>query len=114
LRFLKYFKQLFENITNFNRVDDWEIVYNHYQGHDLNDKIKRTDLNENKFNLLLSKIIFDINKNLLNGDYIFISFKYNSKIVTNIDLNSKLILIVTILGKNENIKDPNNTNIHII
>ena len=112
--FLRYFKQLFENITNFSRINDWEIVYNHYQEHDLNDKIKRTDLNVDEFNSLLSKIIFEINKNFLNDDCIFISFKYNSKIVTNIDINNKLILIITILGKNEIIKDSDNTNIHII
>lgn len=88
MRVLKYFKQLFENITNFKTIDDWEVVYNHYQGHDLNDKIKRTDLNDNEFNSLLNKIIFEINKNHLNDDYIFISFKYNSKIVTNIDINN--------------------------
>ena len=55
----------------------------------------------------MSKIIFEINKNFLIDDCIFISLKYNSKIVTNIDINNKLILIITILGKNEKWMFPN-------
>ncbi len=81
-------------------------IYN-TKSHNINNKIiKRTDIkNENEFNEILRNIIIKCNNENIKGEYIFISFKYSIKIVSKI-INKKL-RIITILGKNEKIKENN-------
>lgn len=113
MRFIKYFKQLFESITFVKNKDAWKIEYNHGVNHNLDDKLlNRTDMTEINFKECIDAIIKIIENEKLNGDYAFISIKNNAKIIVNISLNIKRLYIVTILGKNENLK--NNQNYKLI
>ena len=105
MRFLKYFNLFLENFTDKLSVVNWSISYNHSEKHNIDDRIlKRTEIkNENEFYEILDKIIDKCDIDKLQGDYSFISFKYSTKIVCVI--KNKSIYIITILGKNENLKN---------
>lgn len=106
MRFLKYFKQIFESITNLiSDNKNWVVKYNHMNTHDLDKKMTRTSLDESTFNINLQKIISIADSEQLSGDWVFTSFKYSCKIITNINYKDKFILIVTVLGKDEYVKE---------
>jgi len=102
MRYIKRFLLFLESVTNTKKIKDWFINYLHNKTHDLNDRIKRTNINN--FDSILVDIINDIEINNLNGSYTFVSFNTDAKIVANIDINNKSILIITFLGKDEHIK----------
>lgn len=104
MKYLKYFS-IFESISDFNRIGDWIISYNDVD-HDLDSRmINRTDLNETTFKLLLDKIVEVSESDSLNETWVFVSLKYKTKIIINIDSYIKDIRIITFLGKNEFLKE---------
>lgn len=109
MRFIKYFKLFLEKFTDNCKIDDWVVEYYNTKSHNINDKIiERTDIkNESEFYEILRNIIIKCNSENIKGEYIFVSFKYSIKIVSKI-INKKL-RIITILGKNEKIKENNKT-----
>jgi|688.fasta_scaffold670881_2 hypothetical protein len=114
MKFLKYFneiKLLIESIISFNKIRNWKIFYNHGVNHNLDDRLIRSKLSEKDFEILLNKIIYEIDKDKLNGDYIFYMLKYDSKIVVNINLGKSVLYIVTILNRDHS---TNSKNIKII
>jgi hypothetical protein len=112
MRFLKYFKQLFEGLFDLNKINDWEISYNDNNKHSLEKRIKeRTYLDENSLNLLLNKIVLICEKEKLDETWIFISFKFSCKIVIDITKFNKSVYIVTFLGKDESMKETKNIRI---
>lgn len=110
MKYIKHILLFIESITNTKYLLNWDISYNHSRDHDLDEKIKRTDIKD--FNILLNNIILKSEEMLLNGSYTFVSFKYKCKIVSYINNSNKKILIVTFLGENQYIK--NNDKIIII
>lgn len=112
MKFLKFFSQLYESIVDKKSINDWIIEYNHTKDHNLDNNLKnRTNASELDFSIFLENVKKYIEKNNLNGDWTFCSFKYKIKIITSINLNKKRIFIVTILGVNEFIKKTNNIKI---
>lgn len=112
MRFIKYFKLFLENFTDNSNIRNYVITYFHTKLHDINIKIlQRTSIkNENEFNEILNNIIIKIENDKLIGNYTFVSFKYSAKIVTK--TSNKILKIITILGKDEKIK--NNDKIIVI
>ena len=112
MKFLKYFKQLFEGFFDQNKIDSWTINYFDNDKHSLEKRIKgRTDLDENSLNLLLNRIISICENEKLDETWIFISFKFRCKIVIDITKFNKSIYIVTFLGKDESMKETKNIKI---
>jgi len=108
MNYIKSYYQLFESITNISIVG-WNIKFNHGPNHDLDDKLsKRVNISENDFRLFIDKVISHCEKDKINGDWIFISIIIGIKLVVNINYNSKVFYIVTILGKNEKTKHQKN------
>jgi hypothetical protein len=105
MRFIKYFKLFLERFTDNLNIKNWTISYNHSNNHDINDRIlKRTSIKkENEFYEVLNDIIEKCNIQKLQGDYTFVSFKYSIKVICAIKNNS--IYIITILGKDEKLKN---------
>lgn len=105
MKFIKYFKLFLENFTDNLNIKNWIISYNHNSNHDINNRIlKRTSIKkENEFCEILNDIIEKCDIEKLQGDYVFISFKYSIKIICVVKNNS--IYVITILGKDEKIKN---------
>ena len=55
MRYIKKFLIFLENITNIKKLKDWNIKYIHNLSHDLNDRLKRTNITD--FNSILLIII---------------------------------------------------------
>ena len=109
MNFIKYFKQLFEGFFDLNSIRNWKIYYYHNNEHNLEDRIKkRTNLNEEIFNDFLYKVVEVSEIDNLNGDWVFVSFKYSFKIIIDIENTKNKILIITILGPNEKTKETKN------
>lgn len=104
MRFLKYFYQIFESIIDFNKINDWNITYNHGTEHDLNKRfLERTKMEESDFNSLLYKIINVCENDKLLGTWVFFSFTFSIKIITRI--SDKNLYIITILGNDQETKE---------
>ena len=71
MRYLKSIISFFESITTYNKFKNWNITFNHYDSHDLDVKMQRTDLIENDFPIVLEKIIKLCDSDRLDGDWIF-------------------------------------------
>lgn len=112
MKFLKFFNQIFESITNNKLINDWILIFNHNNKHNLDEKLKhRTNASETQFNIFINKIIKIIDSEELDDVFVFISFKLSIKIITHINLKERKMLIVTILGSNELIKETENIKI---
>lgn len=112
MRFLKYFKQLFEGFFDLNKIKNWTINYFDNDKHSLEKRIKeRTDLDENSLNLLLDDIVSICEKEKLDKTWIFVSFKFSCKIIINVKQFNNSLFIVTFLGKNESTKNTKNIKI---
>ena len=112
MKFIKFFKELFESIINLTSVEDWYIKFNHTKTHNLDTKMSnRTDLNDEKFSEVLDKIIKICDDENIDGDYVFISLKHKAKIITRVIQNKKTLFIVTFLGKDEHMKKTKNIRI---
>ena len=110
MNFLKTFKQLLESIKDFVSEINWKVTYNDGKNHDLDNKLSdRTNMTEHDFKLFLKDVIDNCENNKLKGDWTFISIKFGIKLITNVKY--KNIYIVTILGKNESLKNENNIKI---
>jgi len=105
MKIIKKFILFLESISFINKMNDWNIDYNQNTGHDLNVKIKRTDLTDSEFDIFLNDVISKCEEEKLIGDIVFVSFKYKCKIVTNVKY--KNLYVITFLGKDENIKNNN-------
>jgi hypothetical protein len=105
MRFIKYFKLFLEAFTDNLNVRNWKISYNHNKNHNINDRIiKRTSIKkEDEFNDILDCIIEECDNKKIQGDITFVSFKYSIKVICVIKGNS--LYIVTVLGKDENLKN---------
>ena len=107
--YIKNFNQLLESIKNINSKNNWNIGYNHYPGHDLDVTLsERTNVTEDVFEKIIEMIVQKCQKSNLIGTWVFASFKYQIKILANVEPNKKEIFIITILGNNENLKKTNN------
>jgi hypothetical protein len=93
MRFLKYFYQIFESIFNINKIYDWTITYNHGVGHDINDRLKRTELTENKNYMRLYEFVnnnselLELIKDLIYFDEKWMFPKHNIKEFLESDYN---------------------------
>jgi len=111
MKYLKNIIAFFESITSYNKLKSWTITFNHYVSHDLDDKMRRTQLTETDFPKVLEEIIKLCDIDNLDGDWVFISFKYNCKIVTRVLKKINTLYIITFLGKEQFIKKTKNIKI---
>jgi hypothetical protein len=109
MKFIKYFKQLFEGFLDFNKFKNWRIFYYHNTNHDLEKRIKeRTNIDDKTFNEILIKIINICENEKIEGEWVFASFKYNFKIIVDIENIKSEILIITILSSDQKTKETKN------
>ena len=105
MRFIKYFRLFLEKFTDGINIGNWTISYNHNSNHDINDRIlKRTAIREeSEFREVLNEVTKKCESENLYGDCAFISFKYSIKLICVI--KDKSIYIITVLGKDEKLKN---------
>ena len=108
MRYLKFFREILETITTYSKYNNWNIRFNHSRSHDLDDKIKRTGLSEKDFPSILERITKSCEIDNLDGDWVFISFTYECKVITRVLKKNDTLYIITFLGKDEDIKKTKN------
>jgi hypothetical protein len=106
-----YLNYFVESITNYKNSNSWNIKFNHSISHDLDKKIKRTKLNEYTFINMVDKIINICKIEILDGDWVFVSFDNDAKIITRVLKKTNTLYIITFLGKDEYIKNTKNIKI---